>query len=109
MRAGTLRHIIKIEKRKDVTDAVGQMVPTWSTLRANVPAAYEPARGREFFAAQGQIVEEPALFRIRYSADVVATMRVQFRGKVWDIASVEDVGGREREMHLYCATGLTEG
>jgi SPP1 family predicted phage head-tail adaptor len=109
MKAGDRRHLVNIEKRIDVKDEVGQMVPTWPTWRANVPAAYEPARGREFFAAQGQIVSEPALFRIQYDANVVATMRIKFRSKIWDIASVEDVGGLDRELHLYCATGLTEG
>ena len=106
--AGDLDRIIKIEKRRDVVNAVGQSAPTWSTFAAAVPASYEPARGREYFAAQAMTVVEPAMFRIRWKAGVVAEMRVRFRDKIWDIAAVEEVG-RNDEMRLYCATGLTEG
>lgn len=113
MRAGALRQVVTIEYDRNqapkTVNAVGQPIPNWSIFVANLRASYEPARGREFFAASGRIVEEPALFRIRYTPGVVPTMRVLFDYKVWDISDVEDVMGRHREMHLYCATGLTEG
>jgi SPP1 family predicted phage head-tail adaptor len=109
MQRGKLRHPIKIQKRTDSASETGQPVAVWSTFARDVPASFDPIQGREFFAGQGVVVSEPARFRINYLEGVVAEMRVTFRDKIWDIHSVEDVGGRMREMYLYCATGLTEG
>ena len=109
MRAGSLDQRITIESRTDTIDAVGQSNPTWGTFEANVPAGFDPVRGREFFNAQALTVVEAAMFRIRYLPGLIAGHRVQYDGKVWDIASVEQVFGRDREMHVFAATGLTEG
>ena len=109
MRAGTLDQIITIESRNDALSAVGQPVPTWGTFQANVPAGFDPVRGREYFTSQALTVERAAMFRIRYLPGLIAGHRVLYDGKVWDIASVEQVFGRDREMHVFAATGLTEG
>jgi len=109
MRAGTLDQLITIESRADTVNGFGQSVPTWSIFAADVPAAYEPARGREYFAAQALTVAESARFRIRWLSGVVAGQRVQYDGKIWDIAAVEEMYRRQRETHLYCSTGLTLG
>jgi SPP1 family predicted phage head-tail adaptor len=109
MRAGQLDQRITIQSRTDLADSVGQPNPTWGTFAANIPAAFDPVRGREFFTAQALTVVEAAMFRIRYMPGTIPGHRVQYDGKVWDIASVEQVFGRDREMHLFCSTGLTAG
>jgi SPP1 family predicted phage head-tail adaptor len=109
MRAGTLDRIITIESRTDNRDAVGQAVPTWGTFAANVPAGFDAERGREFFTSQALTVVDAGMFRIRYMTGLIAGHRIQYDGKVWDIASVEQVFGRDREMHIFAATGLTAG
>jgi SPP1 family predicted phage head-tail adaptor len=109
MRAGQLDQIILIESRVDTVDAVGQPVPSWSTWAADVPAAFDPAKGREFFSAQGLQVERAARFRTRWLTGLAAGMRVVYDGATWDIASVEQMYGRDRELHIYAATGLTAG
>ena len=108
MRAGTLDQRITIESRTDARDAVGQGIPTWGTFEANVPAGFDPVRGREFYNAQVLTVERAAMFRIRYMVGLIAGHRIQYDGVVWDITSVEQVFGRDREMHVFAATGLTE-
>lgn len=109
MRIGLLDRYITIETRTDHVDSVGQPVPTWSVYLQDLPAAYEPAAGRQFFDAQAVSVENPARFRIRYRGGITELMRVRFEGKVWDIASAVEGKGRHHELHLYCATGMTEG
>lgn len=109
MRAGTLDRRITLQVRTDTMNAVGQPIPAWADWVVNLPAAYEPARGREYFAAQALTVTEPARFRIRYLTGVVPGMRISYDGKIWDVAAVEEMYGRENEMHLYAETGLTEG
>lgn len=109
MRAGKLDRIILIQSRTDNVDAVGQPVPTWGTFQANVPAGFDQARGREFFTAQALTVVEAAMFTIRYLPGLIAGHRISYDGKIWDIAGVEQVYGRQREMHVFAATGLTAG
>ena len=108
MKAGQLRYVIKIEKRKDVVSPAGQSKATWSSFANSVPASFEPARGREYFEAKAMTVVNAAAFKIRYKAGVVPEMRIIFRDQIWDIADVEEIG-RNVGMILYCATGLTEG
>lgn len=108
MRAGSLRQQITIERRVDNVSTVGQPIPTWSTY-AIVPAAAEPERGQEFFAANQLEGTEPTRFRIRYLSGISNRNRVVFDGKVWDIRAIVNVYERDREMHLYCDAGLTEG
>ena len=109
MRAGLLDQRITIESRTDALSAVGQPIPKWGTFEANVPAGFDPVRGREFFNAQALTVERAAMFRIRYLPGLIAGHRILYDSKTWDIASVEQVFGRDREMHVFAATGLTEG
>lgn len=109
MRAGLLREEIVLQQRTDTVDTFGQPVPAWADF-ATEWAAAEPDRGREFFVAQQLEAAEPIRFRLRYRADVTATMRVLWRGKIYDIkAPPVDYFARERELHLYCDTGLTRG
>lgn len=109
MRPGARRYVIRIEKRTDTVNAVGQSIPTWSVFSASVPASYDPKAGREFFAASGAVFMEAAMFSIAYRKGVVPEMRVKFDGKIWDVSNVENVGGRNMDMQLYCATGLNTG
>ena len=109
MRAGLLDQRITIESRTDARNAVGQGIPTWGMFAANVPAGFDPIRGREFYNAQALTVERAAMFRIRYMVGLVAGHRIQYDSVVWDITSVEQVFGRDREMHVFAATGLTAG
>lgn len=109
MRAGKLDRLIRIESRVDTVNSVGQPVPAWSVVATNVPASYDPTRGREFFAGMQLVVTDAAMFSIRYRPGIDAAMRVIFEGRVWDIAAVEPGFGRHRSLNLYCGTGLTEG
>lgn len=108
MKAGELRYRITIQSRSDSQDASGQPVPTWGTL-ATVWASFDPERGREYFAKAGELSANPARFRIRYRSDVTTKMRVSFDSRVYDIKAVVNARGDNRETHLYCDTGLTQG
>lgn len=102
MRAGKLRHPVKIEQSTESQDEYGAVVLTWTTL-ASVWAAIEPIRGRERFEAQHHAIEEDTRIRIRYRSDVTAEERVVDRaGQVYDIKGVLDVDGLGEELHLQC-------
>lgn len=108
MRAGLLNRQITIEQRTDAQDSFGQPVPGWTPL-ATEWAAVEADRGREYFAAAQIQAVAPVRFRIRYRSDVTPRHRVSYAGKLYDIKAVVDAYARERELHLYCDAGLTQG
>jgi SPP1 family predicted phage head-tail adaptor len=108
MRAGLLREQIVIQSRADSVNSYGQPVAAWSAF-ATVWAAIEPGRGREYFDAQGLQVVEPMRFRIRWLSGMTTLHRILYDGKTFDIDYVEDFLARDREMHIYASTGLTQG
>lgn len=108
MQAGDLSEQIVIQARTDTQDAAGQPIPAWSTLDT-VWANANPFRGREYFAASGQVAESPMLFVIPYRTDVTTRHRVTWGGAVYDIRNVEDFQGRHVWTYLHCDTGLTQG
>ncbi len=100
LRAGDLRHRLRIESRSLSRDAAGGTLETW-TLYAEAWAAIEPLRGREFFAAEGMNAELTTRLRLRYLAGVTPEMRaVGPDGTLYDIKTVIDIGGRGRELEL---------
>lgn len=108
MRAGLLREQVVIQRRADAPDAFGQPIPAWSDL-ATVWAAVEPERGREWFVGAQLQAVAPVRFRIRHRADLTTRDRVIWGGVVYDIRAVVDGFARQRELHLYCDTGISEG
>jgi hypothetical protein len=54
-------------------------------------------------------VERAARFRTRWLPGLAANMRILYDGSTWDIASVEQMYGRDRELHVYAHAGLTAG
>jgi SPP1 family predicted phage head-tail adaptor len=115
VKAGELRHRVKIQSRGTSQDTFGQQVETWSDL-ITVFAAIEPLNGRELFAAQAAQREVTTRITIRYnpavitpSVGVVSGLRaVSDEGGFYDIKTVIDVEMRHREMQLMCAIGLAD-
>lgn len=85
--AGKLRHRVRIERQATVLDSFGQQSTGW-TLVATVWAAVEPLSAREFAAASQAQSELSARITIRYRADLLASDRIVFRGKTYNIAGV---------------------
>jgi len=105
MRAGLLRHQITIETVSESQDSSGAIVSAWST-HAVVMAAYEPQGGSESFKEDQEQATQSVKFRIRYLAGVTAKMRIVYDGRHFDILSVADVGGRQKQLHLMCSENV---
>jgi SPP1 family predicted phage head-tail adaptor len=108
MNAGQLDQRVTLQTRTDGVDALGQAATTWADT-ATVWARSEPIRGREYFAAAQMQDETAVRFTIRYRADVVPTMRVQWRSQAHDITAVIDPQGRKETLELMCLAGVRDG
>lgn len=88
MRAGKLRHKVKIQAPGLTQDPVsGEMLPGWTDF-ASVWASIEPLSARDFIAAQANQSEITARIVIRYRPGILPTMRILHRGKVYAIQGV---------------------
>lgn len=85
--AGKLRHRVRIERQTTTLDSFGQQSTGW-TLVATVWAAVEPLSAREMIAASQVQSSVTARITIRYMAGLLASDRIVFRGKTYNIAGV---------------------
>lgn len=95
MRAGPLRHRLRIERATEAPSSSGEPIPTWSSLRT-VWAGIKPTRGSEGIHGGGPQGLENFLIRIRglRSQDVGPKDRlveVHGAGRTFDIVSVANI------------------
>jgi SPP1 family predicted phage head-tail adaptor len=83
--AGLLRHRVTFQSLSRTLDSAGDTVEEWVD-DFTVWASVEPLSAREFVASQAVQSQVTARITIRYRAGIVATQRILFRGKVYNIA-----------------------
>lgn len=112
MQAGKLRHRIDFQIQGEVQDPVtGEMVLGWATVWAKVPAAVTPLSVRDLIAAQAAQSEATARIVIRYRSGVLPTMRIIYRGEVYDIKgpALPDPGSGLEYLTIMVAKGVNDG
>lgn len=102
MRAGALRERIIIETATEAADGSGQLIRTWATYKANVPAEHKDVSGGETFRGRQLSAQAAHLFRIRTIAGVTTEMRVNWDGTYYGIVNVSEPF--TRETWLQCKT-----
>lgn len=103
LNAGILRHRIRIEQPvRGARDEHGGEAVLWAHV-CDVWASIEPASASERTA--GPVVEQQTthLVRMRWRRGIASTMRVRYEGRIFQIASVVNVGERREELQLVCA------
>ena len=111
MRAGTLRHRVRIEQLvpgSPAQNAGGEPEEAWAELTTRY-AAVEPMKGRELLAAQQINSEVSTLIRMRSLQGVTSTMRAVYANRNYDILAVVNVDERARETLLYVREGPNNG
>ena len=104
MKAGELRHRVKIQKLDEAQGGTGEILKgdaDWSDF-AERWAAVEPLQGRELFIAQQVSAEVNIRVRLRHLGGVTPRMRILFGGREFDIKAVLNPLERKRETELLC-------
>lgn len=100
---------IRIEQRVAAGKAAnGEDIFAWALISLRW-SKYTPLRGKELIAAHQQQAETVASFKMHYTSTIVPEMRIVFRGALYDIESVIDIGGAREELELLCKKGLVDG
>ncbi len=102
MRAGKMRHRIRIYLPSETQDSAGSIVQGPPSLLFEDWASIEPLQGREFEAAKSYAVEITHRVRMRHRPGVTEKMRVMYGERIFDIQSVINVNERNVEMQLMC-------
>lgn len=90
-KAASRNRKITIERATLLKNEFGEMVETWGAL-ASVWASFEPVLDGERVRADEMQAYANARFQVRYGIGVLPTDRLIFRGHVWEITGVKEVG-----------------
>jgi len=97
MRAGSLRHRIKIQQ--PVYGEEWDEGVMWVDL-ADVWASIVPLRGREYIAVRSVGADETGTLKIRYRPDMHPEMRIVWDSRIYNIEEIIDPEERHRDLYL---------
>ena len=90
MKAEELKHRITLQLFTTVVNENGFEVETWLDFKT-LWAAVTNLHGREYFAAAVVKAENTVKFTIRYVEGIDESMRILFKGKQYNISSVDNI------------------
>lgn len=90
MKSEELKHRITIQVLETLTNENGFEIETWVDFR-DLWAAVTNLHGREYFAAAAVQAENTVKFTIRYTDEIDTTMRIFFKGKQYNITSIDNI------------------
>lgn len=100
MKAGLLRHKIKIEQETVTRNEYGEEEKTWS-IYASAYASVKTVSDKEYFAAKQTQSERNTSFRVRYSlkmSKINTEMRIKWGSRVFDIEGIQNENERDRSI-----------
>lgn len=108
MDIGQLRHSVTIERPAETRGQMGSQKKAWAPI-CQTWARVQPLSGRALEVAQALHAEVTVKVTIRYRADVDETCRVVYRGTNYAVQYVLNPDEQNRELQLYCTTGVSDG
>ncbi|NLS04616.1 phage head closure protein [Rhizobium sp. P32RR-XVIII] len=103
MRAGKLDKAIVIEQRGEVVNDYGTVSEGWTKV-ASLRAQVLQQSTEEFLKSAGSTPETAVIFRIRWRADLTTEHRVTYRGQIFDLKEIKELGRRDG-LELRCVAG----
>lgn len=83
-------------------DDFGEQTDTWETFKSGIWASVEPLLGTELFTALTANSKVEVKFNMRYITEIDNTMRIKYNNDIYEILSVVNVKGLNRELLCYC-------
>lgn len=90
MKAEEIKHRITLQLFTTVVNENGFEVETWVDFKT-LWAAVTNLHGREYFAAAAVKAENTVKFTIRYTEGIDESMRILFKGKQYNISSIDNI------------------
>ena len=96
-----MRHRVELKSLSSTRGSAGTQTNTYATY-ATVWASVNPLRGLELINAQQVHMEITHKITIRYNSSLIATDRILFDGRTFEIASIIDPYERNVYLELMC-------
>ncbi len=90
MNSEKLKHRITLQVLETEANENGFQVETWIDFK-DLWAKVENLHGREYFEAAAVQAENTVKFTIRYTDEIDTTMRIFFKGKQYNITSIDNI------------------
>ncbi len=90
MKSEELKHRITLQILETLTSENGFEIETWLDFK-DLWAAVTNLHGREYFEAAAVQAENTVKFTIRYTDEIETTMRILFKGKQYNITSIDNI------------------
>lgn len=110
--AGKFDKLISIKSLSQTKDTEGGMVDTWAPFLSDIWARVANMSGSERAATAGyggKAAEARTEFTIRYRPGLNEKMRIEYRGKLYNIKHIKDYEEQHIELVITCDTGLNDG
>ncbi|MEN1927598.1 phage head closure protein [Luteimonas sp. MJ250] len=99
--AQELAHKVTFDRKQEVIDPVtGYRTEEWVQV-AEAYARVDPMLGRERLAALAVREHAETKFTMRYLTGITTHDRLKWNGEAWNVQSIVNVGGRNRETLIY--------
>ncbi len=96
MNIGSMRHKIEIQVYADVENEVGETTKTWTTYK-KIWSEKKKIKNSNTFEGGKEGIEYTYRFKIRYREDLDESMRIIYRGTIYDIKHINPIN----ELNLY--------
>ena len=90
MKSEQLKHRITLQILETAANDNGFELEIWTDFK-DLWAAITNLNGREYFAAAAVQAENTVKFTIRYTDEIDTTMRIIFKGKQYNITSIDNI------------------
>lgn len=94
MQAGSLKHVIELQRETEALNEYRVPVKTWVTYSSG-RASMKTVGVSEFLKSFGESSTETAVFTIRWIPGVSLSDRILFNGRCWNIVAIGEIGRRK--------------
>ena len=106
---GRLRHSVDIESPPSTEDATGAAYGAWTVYASSVAAEIISGGGSEQLGGDAFLAQSTYRITIRWIDGITTAMRINWGGRLFNIANTNDIEGRNRVLELTCTEGLSHG
>ena len=92
---------INIIKQSQERDNYGELIDVLITVAENIWAYYRHLSGREIYAAMTIDAQEEVVFEIGWRNDIDTTMKIQYRGDIYNITRIDDYEGYKNDLKVF--------
>ncbi|MGL5328164.1 MAG: phage head closure protein [Peptostreptococcaceae bacterium] len=102
MNVGRLKHKITIQEKTKEKNGYGELKEIWTNVYTDRRVEIKPVTGKSFWSAQQINSEITHQVITRYADRIKPSMRIVFKGRVFEILYVMNFNEAEKYLQIMC-------